>query len=284
MTAPARLEPKVLFEDEVLIALDKPAGLLAHGAVDVASALRWLQEREIAAGRDPDRVYLVHRLDKDTSGVLLLAFSQEIASALGELFRNRRVLKIYLAVTSPVPGLRWQRVEHFLKPRRIGGGEYMAVADEGLEATSEVEVLSRGRRLALVRVIPDQGRKHQVRVALAASGAPICGDFLYGGALSVRLAKRTMLHARCLELAHPVTHAHLTLKAPLPADFRELMQEDGCIVPPDLDRRHRTEPKTRDRARKAQDPQGSQAKARAQVIEMPRGLPGQYHRKPDPKR
>lgn len=274
MTAPARMQPKVLFEDAALIALDKPSGLLAHGAVDVPSALRWVQEREQAAGRDPERVHLVHRLDKDTSGVMVLAFSSELAASLGELFRQRRVLKIYLAITSPVPALRWQRVEHFLRPRRIGGGEYMSVAEEGLEATSEVEVLSRGRRMSLVRVIPEQGRKHQVRVALAACGAPICGDFLYGGNLSAKLAKRTMLHARGLELSHPVTKEHLALRAPLPHDFRELLTEDGCIVPPDLDRRHRTEPKARDRAKKVQDPHSSQAKARASVVEMPRNLPG----------
>ncbi len=272
--ADAHLTPKILHEDADLIAIDKPAGLLSHGAADVPSALAWLQQRELAAGRDPERVHLVHRLDKETSGVLLLAFSAEMANELGALFRDRKVLKFYLALTSPVPPLRWLRVEHRLRPRRIGGGEFMDVVGEGgLEASSEIEVLSRGRRFALVRVIPEQGRKHQVRVALAATGAPICGDFLYGGPLVARLAKRIMLHARALEFAHPRTGQHMALRAPLPADFRAMIAEDSGNVPVDLDRRHRTAPAGRDRARDPDAPGHRATAARAGTVKVPRSAP-----------
>lgn len=233
--------PAVLFEDQGLLALDKPAGLLSHGDPGIPSALDWAQQREAKNGRDPERLHLVHRLDKETSGVLLLARG-ELAEAINLQFRERKVLKVYLALTSPVPPLRWMRVEQRLEPRRQGSGERMVVvSDGGVEADSEIEVLSRGRRLGLVRVIPEQGRKHQVRVALASSGAPIAGDFLYGGNLSKQLAKRVMLHARTLELRHPTTHEHMVFRAPLPKDFKQAIHEDSGSIPNDLDVRHRVQ-------------------------------------------
>ncbi len=234
------LQPKVIYEDHGLLALDKPAGLLAHGEEGQGSALSWAREREAARGGAPEQLLLVHRLDRETSGVLLLARGADLAEQVNAEFRERRVLKVYLALASPVPPLRWLRIEQRLVPERLGAGERMRVVQEGgVEASSEIEVLSRGRQLALVRVIPEQGRKHQVRVALASAGAPIAGDFLYGGNLSKRLAKRVMLHARTLELRHPKTQEHLVLRAPLPADFRTLIAEDAGTLPADLDVRHR---------------------------------------------
>ena len=274
------LQPKILFQDSALIALDKPSGLLSHGADDVASALTWLQAHVAAKCEDPAQIHLVHRLDKETSGVLLFARSEEAARLANEAFRERRVLKVYLALTSPVPGLRWQRADLQLKPRKIGGGEFMAVVpDDGLTASAEVEVLSRGRRFGLVRVIPDQGRKHQVRATLAALGAPICGDFLYGGPIVKRLAPRTMLHARALEMKHPMTGEHFVVRAPLPPDFRVLITEDGGSMPSDLDRRHRTAPQSDDRARKpqslvVQQRQSDRQRAQAALVAVPRGVPG----------
>ncbi len=238
MTASA---PLVLFEDDHLLAIDKPAGLLAHADDATHSALTWAQAREVARGRDPAELHLVHRLDRDTSGVLLFARGQAVAETVNSLFRNRKVLKMYLALCSPVPTVRWQRLSQQLRPQRVGSGERMTVVQtEGAHADSEVEVLARGRRFALVRVIPEQGRKHQVRVALATAGSPIAGDYLYGGALSRQLAPRVMLHARSLQFAHPTTGAHLEVKAPLPADFKAMIAQDGGSVPGDLDVRHRS--------------------------------------------
>lgn len=285
-------DPKILFRDELLVAIDKPAGLLSHGAADVHSALIWLQQKEAAEGRDPARVHLVHRLDKETTGVLLFALGDDNAELVNAAFRERKVLKVYLALTSPVPGLRWQQADLQLKPRKIGGGEFMAVVPfEGLHASAEVEVLGRGRRFGLVRVIPQQGRKHQVRATLAALGAPICGDFLYGGPIVKKLAPRTMLHARSLEFQHPQTEEHLVIRAPLPADFRALIAEDGGTVPSDLDRRHRSTPQTEDRAKKGPTQamaarQADRQKAQAALVSVPRGVPGfrPGAKKPNPAR
>ncbi len=265
---------QVIFQDADLLAINKPAGLLSHGQADVDSVLRRVQRREADAGRDPKEIHLVHRLDRDTSGVMLLARNLEAANLLNQLFRERKVHKVYFAVCSPLPALRWTRVVQALKPRRIGGGEYMTVVPEGLQADSEVEVFARGRRLGLVRVLPDQGRKHQVRVALASLGAPICGDFLYGGALSARLAKRVLLHARSLEFAHPRTGLHVSLRSPLPQDFKELLTEDGCVLPGDLDRRHRADAKQGSGPATLTPAQTEQMQARSAAVKMPRTLPG----------
>ena len=262
--------PTIVFEDEWLLAIDKPAGLLAHGESADRTALAWAQEREVERGADPAQLHLVHRLDRETSGVLLFARGAVLAEAVNALFRDRKVLKVYVALCSPVPALRWFKAEQRLLPVRIGSGEKMhVVAEGGVAATSEIEVLARGRRLGLVRVIPDQGRKHQVRVALAASGSPIAGDFLYGGPLSKHLAPRVMLHARTLELQHPQTEAHLVLRAPLPADLKTLLHADGAAVPQDLDVRHRVQPAKHGRDRSGPLDAG-QAAAYAKAVPQPR--------------
>ncbi len=235
--------PTVLLEDEHVLVLDKPPGWLVSGD-GPRCILTWARERDVAAGHPADAIRLVHRLDRDTSGVLILGRGEEAARRLGAAFSERRVFKLYLALTNPVPAVRWARVEHSLRGRREGKAERMEVVAEGGQlATSEVEVLARSRRFGLVRVLPEQGRKHQVRVALAELGAPIAGDFLYGGTRTARIAPRVMLHAYALDLAHPFDDArHLRLRSPLPPDMVELFREDGGIPPVELDRRHKTGP------------------------------------------
>jgi 23S rRNA pseudouridine1911/1915/1917 synthase len=263
------LQPRVILDDAAVIAVDKPAGWIVHDEPGRRAVLAWVQQREAERGGDPEAVKPVHRLDKDTSGVLLFARGEAHAAKLGEAFRVHQVLKVYIALVSPLPPARWQEVHQALRPKRVGGGEFMeVVAGDGLQADSEVEVLARGRQLGLVRVIPEQGRKHQVRVALASLGAPIAGDFLYGGALSKRLAPRVMLHARALELAHPLTGKHLRLVASLPADLLDLVQRDGGSVPGDLDRRHRSEPERRRHDATRPHPQQTR---RAELVQPPRG-------------
>lgn len=234
-------EPTVLLEDKDLLVIDKPAGWLVHDHADAGSILSWARDYAAANGHDPHAVQLVHRLDRDTSGVLIIALSAAGAVALHLAFRERRVHKLYIALTVPVPAVRWARVEHNLAPRRLPGGERMVVVEQGGQvALSEVEVLARGRRFGFVRIIPEQGRKHQIRVAVAELGAPIAGDFLYGGARVARIAPRVMLHAYGLDLAHPTDSArHLKLRAPLAPDLLALFAEDGGALPSDLDRRHR---------------------------------------------
>lgn len=242
-------KPKVIHEDDAILVVNKPAGWLVAEDGRDRTVLAWAQNRseDMSRERGDEAVplHLVHRLDRDTSGVIVLAKGPKIAAKLTDAFAERHVHKLYLALTFPVPAVRWSRIEHRLKARRIDGGERMeVVADGGQLAQSEVEVLARGRRYGLVRVMPVQGRKHHVRVALSDLGTPIVGDFLYGGRRASKLAKRVLLHARSLELAHPTTGEHLRLRAPVPIDMRAFFEDDGGRIPSDTDRRHRrTRPK-----------------------------------------
>ncbi len=237
------LKPKVIYDDADVLAVDKPAGLLSHDDRGRRSLLAWAQQREADAGRDPEQLMLVHRLDKDTSGVVLMGRGQEVVAKLGQAFASRKVHKIYIAITWPCPSVRWVRSELNLRAKRIQGGERMEVVEEASGATklaiSEVEVLGRSRRFGFVRVIPEQGRKHHVRVTLAEMAAPIAGDFIYGGRRTAKMAPRIMLHARRLELAQPMTGEHLILKSPIPSDMRSLVEADGGKVPSRIDARHR---------------------------------------------
>jgi RluA family pseudouridine synthase len=253
----------VLFEDEGVLALDKPFGWLSHAEAGQRSVLQWAHQRAGPGPSPSADIRLVHRLDQDTSGVIILAKNPAMAAALGEMFEKRKILKSYLALTWPVPALRWVRVEHRLQPQRIDGGEMMRVVEHGgQEACSEIEVLARGRRYGLVRALPEHGRKHQVRVALADLAAPIVGDFLYGGRGASRRAKRLMLHARGLELAHPKTGEHLCLYAAVPRDMVQLLEEDGGRLPSQLDRRHRTLASHRERKRQPRRSRSKQRKRR----------------------
>lgn len=235
--------PRILHDDDHVLAIDKPAGWLMHADAGHRSLLSWAHEREQRAGNDPNALLLVHRLDRDTSGIVLLARGKPQANKLSQAFAKRQVHKIYLAITWPCPSVRWSRQELHLRPRRIQGGERMEVVEEPAGytklAVSEVEVLGRGRRFGFVRVMPEQGRKHHVRVTLAEMAAPIAGDFLYGGRRVAKMAPRVMLHARLLELAHPVTGEHLQLRAAVPTDMREMIERDGGKVPSRLDARNR---------------------------------------------
>ena len=238
--------PKILLDQGALIAVNKPAGWLVERQGAGRSLLAWVKEREAQRGGDADEVRLSHRLDKDTSGVIVLARTHEATAAIGGAFSDRRVFKSYIALTWPIPPVRWTMVEHMLRPRRIPNGERMEIVEaNGLKATSEVELLARGRRYGFVRVLPEQGRKHHVRVALASLGSPVLGDFLYGGRQVAKLAPRVMLHSRLLELAHPETREHLRLIAPVPADMRALLDQDGGQLPSRLDERHREAPRGR---------------------------------------
>ena len=239
-------KPRILLDDGAVIAVDKPAGWLVEREGSGRSLLAWVQQRETDRGGDGAEVRLCHRLDKDTSGVIVLARTREGAAAIGAAFSGRQVFKSYIALTWPVPSVRWAKVSLCLRPRRIPNGERMEIVEsDGLQADSEMEVLARGRRYGFVRVLPEQGRKHHVRVTLASLGAPVLGDFIYGGRQVAKLAQRVMLHSRLLELAHPETREHLRLIAPVPADFRLMLDQDGGQLPSRLDERHREAPKVR---------------------------------------
>ena len=233
----------VVYRDEDVIVLNKPPGLAVQGGSHTERHLDGLLDALRFGAIERPR--LVHRLDKDTSGVLLLGRSAHAAARLAEAFRRKTTRKIYWAITVGVPRPFRGRIDLPIAklPGRPGAhdapsyasrkeaarraaGERMAPdEEEGKRAVTYYSVVEHmGRKAAWVALWPVTGRTHQLRVHLAALGTPILGDGKYGGGdaflAGERLARQLHLHARALSLPHPRTGAMLSVAAPLPDHMR----------------------------------------------------------------
>jgi 23S rRNA pseudouridine1911/1915/1917 synthase len=221
---PEAIALDVLYEDEVLLAINKPPGLVVHPAPGhwrgtLVSALlhRWPSANR---GLDPDRLGIVHRLDKDTSGVLLIARTAEALNELGRQFRSRTVHKQYLALAWGAPRLPRGVIDEPIGRHPVHR-KRMAIRANGRAARTRYEVRERFARASLLRAFPETGRTHQIRVHLAALGCPVVADPVYARprADTPGGMTRQALHAERIEFAHPGSGAALRIEAPLPADF-----------------------------------------------------------------
>jgi 23S rRNA pseudouridine955/2504/2580 synthase len=229
--APAR-EFAVLLEDEHLLAIDKPAGVAVHGGSGVSSGVI----EQLRSARPQARfLELVHRLDRETSGVLLLAKKRSALTALQDQFRARDTGKIYSALVFGAWPERLKVIDLALHKSPAGAGERnVRVVDashaDGRRSITLVRVLQRYADFTLLDVTLKTGRTHQIRVHLAHSGHPIVGDPKYGDyARNKALARdrrstRMFLHARQLSFDHPASGERITLESPLPADCETLLQ------------------------------------------------------------
>ncbi|AWK90010.1 RluA family pseudouridine synthase [Azospirillum thermophilum] len=213
------LRALVLYKDADVIALNKPAGLAVQGGTGTS---RHLDAMLDALRFDsPERPKLVHRLDKDTSGVLLLARNSFAATKLTEQFRGRDVRKIYWAATVGVPKPFQGKVDLPLS-KETGGGERVVIDEkEGKKAVTYFSVLENvGKQAAFVAMWPRTGRTHQLRVHMNAIGTPILGDGKYAGqnasVAGAEVPKKLHLHARRLILPHPRGGRTIDVTAPLP--------------------------------------------------------------------
>lgn len=221
-----QLERAVLFEDEHLLALDKPSGLAVHGGSGVTFGVI----EQFRAQRPQARfLELVHRLDRDTSGVLLLAKKRGALTALHSQLRAGRIEKVYLVLVKGKWLNRKQSVRLGLHKYVLASGERrVAVNADGQQAHTVFELEQAWREFSLLRAQLKTGRTHQIRVHLAHLGFPIAGDDKYGDfELNGRLAqaglKRMFLHASSVSFEHPATGAVLTLEAPLPAPLQNFL-------------------------------------------------------------
>jgi len=230
--APAREFP-LLFEDEHLLAIDKPAGVAVHGGSGVSSGVI---EQLRRARPDARFLELVHRLDKETSGVLLLAKKRSALTALQDQFRARDTGKSYLALVAGAWPKGLKVIDRpLLKTLDAAGERHVRVVAAGHEDARRSITLVRSARAAgpctLLDIALKTGRTHQIRVHLADAGHPIVGDPKYGDfALNRAFARerrfaRMFLHARELAFDHPATGARLTLAAALPAECETLLAE-----------------------------------------------------------
>lgn len=224
---PEQVELDVIYEDEHLLMINKPSGMVVHPAQGhesgtlVNAVLGYLPQILDVGG--PERAGIVHRLDKDTSGLIIVAKSETVRNALQRQFKRRQVKKTYLALVEGHPEPRQGEIDAPIG-RHKRQRKRMAIVRSGRDAYTAYRVIETFDNHSLVELQPETGRTHQIRVHLAWLGYPAVGDRVYGRRKQQLLKHRHFLHARKLELTHPVTRAPLSLTAPLPDNLVRLLQ------------------------------------------------------------
>ena len=209
----------VRYEDEHLLVVDKPAGVVVHPARGHRTGTLAQSLAGRAGGGEPGRAGIVHRLDRDTSGLLVVARSAEVHRALRAMLSARRMRREYLALVDGHPSARTGTIDAPIGRDRRNRLMMSIDSDAPREARTHFEVERLLGGAALLRVRLDTGRTHQIRVHLAAIGHPVCGDPLYGVAGSYGLT-RQFLHAARLAFPHPVSAAAVDVSSGLPPDLR----------------------------------------------------------------
>ena len=227
---PEALELQVVFEDEDLMVVDKPVGLVVHPAPGHWSGtlLNGVLAHHPPAVQLP-RAGIVHRLDKDTSGLMVVGKTLQAVTALSRAIAARQVQRVYMALVHGVMALGDTTVQAPIG-RDPGSRLRMAVHAAGRPARTDVRVIASGQGISAVRCRLHTGRTHQIRVHMAYLGHPLVGDRLYGGASGLGL-ERQALHAHRLGFDHPVTGERLDFSQPAPED---LAQAWRSFVPSEL--------------------------------------------------
>jgi 23S rRNA pseudouridine1911/1915/1917 synthase len=217
---------KIIYEDNMLLVADKPAGLLSQGDTSGSDNLldilkKYLKEKY----RKEGNVFLglVHRLDRNTSGVICFARNSKAAARLSEQFRTNAVERIYHVVVSARPELKSGTLTDFLQ--KDEKSNVVTTGPAGKKATLSYTVMQPLNNAALLEVKISTGRPHQIRVQLAHAGLPVIGDQKYGKR-SAHI-KRPAVHAAALRIDHPVTRKRLQFDSPLPADIKGLVAHAG---------------------------------------------------------
>ena len=245
---PEAIPLDIVYEDADLSVINKPAGMMVHagsGATDDARNLGTLVNallshyQQLSSTGGPLRPGIVHRLDKETSGVMVVARTPFAKAALSAQFKARTVKKVYLAIVRGIVARDRMTIEHALGRHPTDRKRMSIHSHTPRDAVSNVLVVERMRGNApatLVLVRPETGRTHQIRVHLASIGHPCLGDELYGGGTkqsrvgSTEEFSRHALHAMSLAIDHPRTHERLRYSAPLPSDFTAFLVARGVSL------------------------------------------------------
>ncbi len=226
---PEPIALNVLYEDENVIVVDKPSGMVVHpgkgnlNGTLVNALLFHCEQLQGQVGWEQLRPGIVHRLDKDTSGVLIVAKHTEAHEWLAQQFRTRTARKHYLAVTKAHPPDNEGRIDCLLARSDRNRKKFVCVSKGGRRAITDYRVVRRFSAYTLLRVAPRTGRTHQIRVHLASLGCPVLGDKLYARRDAHHPDIRLMLHAYKLGIVLPGEQQRRIFRAPVPAGFKETL-------------------------------------------------------------
>jgi 23S rRNA pseudouridine1911/1915/1917 synthase len=216
---------RIAYEDEHLLVVDKPAGVVVHpGQGHAQGTLVQALAGRVAGGPDPARPGVVHRLDRDTSGVLVLARSEAAHAALSRLLRERRIAREYLALVEGRPPARTGTIEAPLGRDRRVRTRMSTDTDDPRPAVTHFETEGTFPESTLLRVRLETGRTHQIRAHLLAIGHPVVGDPEYGGRLQLPGLGRQFLHSERIAFDHPLQRESVQVRAPLPEDLSEALR------------------------------------------------------------
>ncbi len=209
----------IVHEDEALLIVDKPAGVVVHPARghEQGTLAQALSDRAVG-GEDPYRAGIVHRLDRDTSGLLVVAKSDAVHRELKDLLQRRELRREYLTLVDGIPPARSGTIDAPIGRDRRDRLLHSVDTDTPREARTHFELLEPLRHETLLRVSLETGRTHQIRVHMHAIGHPVLGDRAYGGPVRFGL-QRQFLHAQRLVFVHPLTGEELDVSSELPADL-----------------------------------------------------------------
>jgi 23S rRNA pseudouridine1911/1915/1917 synthase len=221
---PEELDLPIAYEDEHLLVVDKPAGVVVHPSAGHSSGtlVHGLLGRQIAGGEEAERPGIVHRLDRDTSGLLVVARSDEAHRRLQQLLRTRTFEREYLALVRGHPRSKAGRIEAAIGRDRGDATRISLDTDTPREAVTNFEVVDLLPSHALLRVWLETGRTHQIRVHLAAIDLPVSGDPVYGVPGDLGL-ERQFLHSARLAFPHPFTGERVEADSPLPGDLERAL-------------------------------------------------------------
>ena len=234
----------ILYEDADLVVVNKPAGMVVHPARGhwsgtLVSALAWHFDGQLSTVRGPSRPGIVHRLDRDTTGAILVAKNDMIHGKLAALFQEKRIRKEYFAIAWGKPNLDRDMIDQPIchHPRHRDKMAILKDDPEAKEAQTFYEVIKRFRGITTFRALPKTGRTHQIRLHLTHIGCPILCDTLYGRQSRITLAEiegkppsgtpllsRQALHAHRLTFEHPETGKTLEIVAPIPDDMQQTLE------------------------------------------------------------
>ncbi len=228
------IDLKIVYEDKSILVISKEAGMLTHPAPGnekhtLVNALMY-HCKNLSKLSGEERAGIVHRLDKDTSGLLIAAKDENVHHRLSEMFADRKVKKTYIALAEGRFKEDGGEIKLPIGRSRIDRKKMSVAIDKGRDAVTAFEVVEEFRHAALLNIYPRTGRTHQIRVHLNYIGHPVIADQVYGTRFSSKIAKniglqRQFLHASKLEFTHPVTEKLMEFEDPLPKDLSESLEK-----------------------------------------------------------